>query len=91
MSMPVTCAPVRASGRAVVPSPQPRSRAVQRRREAECVDERFTGLAHKGGDLGKVSLFPERFVRIHRVLSDGVEWHGFTSRRMRRSDFCRAP
>ena len=36
----------------------------QRRRYPERVYERFSRFAHEGGNLGKVTLFPQRFVWI---------------------------
>ena len=35
-----------------------------RRRNAEGLDDRFSGLTHESGNLGEVAFFPQCFVRI---------------------------
>ena len=65
MSIPVTSAPKRASGIAVVPSPQPRSKARSGGVIPMRIHECFSRFTHEGGNLCKVAFFPQRFVWIH--------------------------
>ena len=65
ISMPKTSAPSFASGRAVVPSPQPRSKTLNPFVIPSPATSASPLSPHALGNAREVALFPERFVRIH--------------------------
>ena len=75
MSTPSTLAPSRASGKAVVPSPQPRSSTRSPLVIPRRGNERLATRAHGFGDAGEVALLPQLFVRVHdRTFFHLVDW-----------------